>query len=58
MAYRDNGMERVTLYDPDRGKGFVVVCTLMDGIITAYRATNFELSLQTKTNIRWLRKLI
>ena len=57
VAYQDDGMERVTLYDRDRGKGFVVVCTLKDGIITAYRATNFERSLQTKTNIRWLRTL-
>lgn len=57
VAYRDKGMERVTLYDRDRGKGLVVVCTLKDGIITAYRATNFEQSLRTKTNIRWLRRL-
>ncbi len=55
VAYRDEGKERVTLWDPD-GTGYIVVATLQDGIMTAYPTGSFENSLRSKTDIRWLHR--
>ncbi|MFW5867787.1 MAG: hypothetical protein ACOCX2_08230 [Armatimonadota bacterium] len=53
IAYRNEGMERVALWDP-RGKNIVVIASLDDGIITAYSARNFDRSLSTRENVRRL----
>ncbi len=55
VAYQDEGKERVTLYDPER-TGIIVVAALKDGILTSYHVGNFESSLRSKTDVRWLWK--
>lgn len=56
VAYRDDGMERVAIYDP-YGTNLLIVTTMRHGIITAYDVDDFERSMKSKTDKRWLHEL-